>query len=152
MTAPPAPGSVGIRIWNLVTRAQVAVYRASGGRVLGTWKGRAPLLLLDHVGRRSGISRTIPLAYLRDGDDFVIVASRGGSTMHPAWFHNLTANPDTTVQVGRARHAVTAAVAEPAERERLWPLLVAGNPDYAGYAAVAGREVPVLVLAPRAGT
>ena len=79
------------------------------------------MLLLDHVGAKSGKRRTSPLLYFRDGENVVIVASKGGYPKNPAWFHNLMANPDTTAQIGRERRAVHARVATPEERERLWP-------------------------------
>src|SRR5829696_2539092 len=115
------------RSWPLLRRlmaAHTALYRASGGRIGHKPPGLPPMLLLDHVGARSGQNRTSPLVYTRDGDDLVIVASKGGHPQHPAWFHNLRANPDTTVQLGRRRIAVHAHVATDEERERLWPQVV----------------------------
>ena len=79
------------------------------------------MLLLDHAARKTGQNRTTPLVYVEDGEDIVIVASKGGHPRHPAWFHNLLAHPDTTIQVGRERAPVRARVATAAERERLWP-------------------------------
>jgi deazaflavin-dependent oxidoreductase (nitroreductase family) len=128
-----------------------AVYRASGGRLGHTLPG-TPLrmLLLDHVGAKSGVERTSPLLYIEDGEDVVIVASKGGFPKHPAWFHNLKANPDTTVQVGRERRRVHARVATPAERERLWPRAVRNYPGYADYQKRSkGREIPLVILEPR---
>jgi deazaflavin-dependent oxidoreductase (nitroreductase family) len=109
------------------------------------------MLLLDHVGAKSGKQRTSALVYMRDGDDLVIVASKGGYPQHPAWFHNLKANPDTTVQVGSERRPVHARVANAAERKRLWPLVVQTYSDFDVYQERAGREIPVVVLEPRAG-
>ena len=99
---------------------------------MGSFDGN-PVLLLHHVGRRSGEERVTPLLYLRDGDDLVIVGSMGGTPKHPAWFHNLTAQPATEVEVGRERRAVQARVAEPAERARLWPRLVEHYPAFDAY-------------------
>jgi deazaflavin-dependent oxidoreductase (nitroreductase family) len=109
------------------------------------------MLLLDHVGAKSGTVRTAPLAYLKDGDDYVIVASKGGHPRNPAWFHNLVAHPDTTVQVGSKRHAVNARVADPGERERLWPQIVDLYPGYRGYQERTDREIPLVILEPRVG-
>lgn len=81
--------------WNRFTGAHAALYRASGGRIGGTYGG-APVLLLHHVGRMSGQERVSPLIYLRDGDDLVIVASKGGSHRHPMWWLNLREMPETT--------------------------------------------------------
>ncbi len=119
--------------------------RLSGGR-LGGRVGRAPVLLLHHVGRRSGKARVSPLLYLADGDRLVIVASKGGTDRHPAWFHNLVANPDTTVEVGRERRRVKARQASEKERERFWPRLVEMYPSYATYQSHTDRLIPVVVL------
>src|SRR5215212_11471418 len=91
------------RSWPVIRRlggAHTFVYRASGGLVGHKLPGSPPMLLLDHKGARSGRQRTTPLLYVDDGDDVVIVASKGGNPKNPAWFHNLKANPDTTVQIG----------------------------------------------------
>ena len=100
------------------------LYRATHGLIGHHIPGLPPTLLLDHVGAKSGTKRTAPLLYIRDGDDVVIVASKGGYPKHPAWFHNLNANPDTTVQIGSERRPVHARVATPEERKRLWPKAV----------------------------
>jgi deazaflavin-dependent oxidoreductase (nitroreductase family) len=129
-----------------------AVYRASGGRIGHTLPGvPARMLLLDHVGARTGTVRTSPLLYFRDRDDLVIVASKGGYPRHPAWFHNLVANPDVTVQIGGERRAVHARVATPAERGRLWPRAVRTYRGYADYQRRSrGREIPLVILEPQA--
>jgi deazaflavin-dependent oxidoreductase (nitroreductase family) len=107
------------------------------------------MLLLDHVGAKSGVKRTTPLLYVRDGEDLVIVASKGGFPKHPAWFHNLKANPATTAQVGSQVLPVHARVAKPEERDQLWALADKAYPGYRDYRARAGREIPLVVLAPR---
>jgi deazaflavin-dependent oxidoreductase (nitroreductase family) len=107
------------------------------------------MLLLDHVGAKSGTRRTTPLLYVEDGADLVMVASKGGFPKHPAWFHNLRANPATTVQVGSERRPVQARVAAPEERDRLWALVDAAYPGYEDYRARANREIPLVVLEPR---
>jgi F420H(2)-dependent quinone reductase len=148
-TAPPfpPPGSIRLKLVNAVTRANVAAYRRSGGRFGGTIKG-APVLLLDHVGRKSGVARTSPVLYLADGDDLVIVASRGGSEAMPAWWLNLRAHPNTTVQVGSDRRAVLARQATPDEKQALWPRLVQMYDDYAVYQRRTDRDIPVIILSP----
>ncbi len=146
------PNTLVDRSWPLLTRlmgAHVALYRRSGGRLGHRPPGLPQMLLLDHVGARSGIRRTSPLVYTRDGDDYVLVASKGGFPRNPAWFYNLKAHPDVTIQVGRRVLQVRAHVASDEERERLWPLCVATYRGFAGYQARAGRTIPLVVLAPR---
>jgi deazaflavin-dependent oxidoreductase (nitroreductase family) len=127
----------------------VAVYRATRGAIGHRVPFAPPMLLLDHVGARSGRPRTAPLAYVRDGDAYVVVASKGGHPRHPSWFHNLRAHPDTTIQVGSARLPVRARVATPEERERLWPRAVAAWPGYEGYQRRTRRTIPLVMLEPR---
>jgi deazaflavin-dependent oxidoreductase (nitroreductase family) len=108
------------------------------------------MCLLDHVGAKSGTKRTTPLLYVRDGEDVVLVASKGGFPKHPAWLHNLKANPETTVQVGGDRLEVRARVATAEERKRLWPMAEAAWPGFRTYQARSqGREIPMVVLEPR---
>ena len=109
------------------------------------------MLLLDHVGARSGKVRTTPLAYLQDGENVVLVASKGGHPRNPAWFHNLMANPDTTIQVGSERRAVHARVAVGEERERLWDEVVELYGGYRDYQRRTDRQIPLVVLEPRGG-
>jgi F420H(2)-dependent quinone reductase len=127
-----------------------AVYRASGGRLGQTLPGvPGKMLLLDHVGAKSGKKRTSPLSYIRDGESYVLVASKGGYPQHPAWFHNLKANPDTQVQVKHRKIPVRARVATPEERERLWPEVVKAYKGYAVYQKRTEREIPLVILEPR---
>jgi deazaflavin-dependent oxidoreductase (nitroreductase family) len=144
---------VADRIWPVLRRLMAGhtlVYRATGGRVGHRVPGFPPILLLDHVGAKSGAKRTSPLLYMPDGENVFVVASKGGFPKHPAWFHNLEANPDTTVQIGTERRAVHARVATPEERERLWPIAVKTYSSYAGYQARSkGREIPIIILEPR---
>lgn len=137
------------RLFNELTRLHTLGYRLSGGLFGSRVPGAPPMLLLDHVGARSGRQRTSPLAYLEDGDNIVIVASKGGSPRHPAWFHNLRANPDTTVQVGSRRMPVTARVATSQERSRLWPKVVALYGGYEQYQRRTSRQIPLVILEPR---
>ena len=127
------------------------LYRRTGGRLGHTIPGvPGKMLLLDHVGAKSGTERTSPLLYIEDGDDVVVVASKGGFPKHPAWYHNLVANPETAVQIGRERRPVHARVATPEERERLWPEAVRMYHGYADYQVRSkGREIPLVILEPR---
>ena len=130
-------------------RMHTLAYRLTGGLVGGRIPGGPPMLLLEHVGAKSGKKRITPLVYLRDGDDLVIVASKGGSPHHPAWFHNLRANPDTMVQVGPRRVPVMAKVASARARSRLWPRVVRLYRGYEGYQKRTRRQIPLVILAPR---
>jgi deazaflavin-dependent oxidoreductase (nitroreductase family) len=144
--------SLADRNWPLLRRAMgshTAVYRASHGLIGHRFPGAPPMLLLDHVGAKSAKRRTSPLAYGRDGENLILVASKGGYPKNPAWFHNLRANPDTTVQVGSRSLNVHARVAEGEERTRLWSLMVGVYPGYEGYRKRTEREIPLVVLEPR---
>jgi deazaflavin-dependent oxidoreductase (nitroreductase family) len=145
---------VADRTWPLTRRVMglhALAYRVTGGRIGHTLPGvPGQMLLLDHVGAKSDKKRTTPLLYFRDGGDVVIVASKGGFPKHPGWFHNLRANPDTTVQIGSERRSVHARVATPEERKRLWPKAVTTYHGYAGYQDRSrGREIPLVILEPR---
>jgi F420H(2)-dependent quinone reductase len=135
------------------SRLQVRLYRRTGGRIGGKWRiGAAfrkpvPVLLLDHVGRKSGRTFTTPLLYLRDGDTHVVVASQGGLPKHPQWYRNLMAAPDTQVQVGSEVLPVHARTVGPEEKAALWPRLVELYADFDTYQRWAGeRDIPVVVL------
>jgi deazaflavin-dependent oxidoreductase (nitroreductase family) len=148
---PPSASSPFWKLFNVGTGLNTTLYRLSGGR-LGGHLGKAPVLLLHHVGRRSGEERISPVVYLEDGDNLVIVASKGGVDTNPAWFHNLMASPGTTVEVGRERRHVTARLASPEERAGFWPRLVEMYPSFESYQGWTNREeIPVLVLEPGAG-
>jgi deazaflavin-dependent oxidoreductase (nitroreductase family) len=140
------------RTWPVLRRLMglhTHAYRLSHGLIGHRFPGSPPMLLLDHVGARTKTKRTIPLVYVSDGDDVVLVASKGGHPKNPAWYHNLRANPDTTVQIGSRRRAVHARVADPEERERLWPKAVATYSGYQGYQERTQREIPLVILEPR---
>jgi deazaflavin-dependent oxidoreductase (nitroreductase family) len=146
MPKPPPPGSPFWKAWEVFTRVNVALFRATGGRVGGRL-GRAPILLLHHVGAKSGKRRVSPLLYVPDGDDLVIVASKGGVDRHPAWYHNLAAHPETEVELPReGRRRVRARVATAEERERLWAKAVAVYRPYAQYQTHTARTIPLVVL------
>jgi deazaflavin-dependent oxidoreductase (nitroreductase family) len=140
------------RHWPSLRRAiglHTLIYRATRGRVGHRFRGGPTMLLLDHVGARSAVKRTTPLVYVRDGENVVLVASKGGYPRHPAWFHNLRAHPDTLVQIGSRRLAVRARVADPQERARLWPKVVAAYAGYETYQQRTDREIPLVILEPR---
>lgn len=141
----PPPGSVGARAFNAFNAVMAFLYRRTGGRIGGKMSG-GDVLLLHHVGRRSGQARTAPLMYVRDGEDLVVVASRGGSDAMPAWYLNLKANPHTSVVVGRERIEVVAGDAPDEDRERLWALALQNYEHFDAYQERTERRIPVVVL------
>jgi deazaflavin-dependent oxidoreductase (nitroreductase family) len=134
-----------VSLIGLVSRVNRTLYRLSGGKLGGSLRG-APILLLTTIGRSSGHPRTVPLLYLRDGDDLVVVGSYGGRPEHPAWYRNLEANPDVEVEIGRRRESRRARTTTPEERARLWPKLVELYPSYESYQRKTTREIPLVVL------
>ena len=149
------------RNWGVLTRLMRGhgkVYRATGGLIGQHIPGLPEMCLLDHVGAKSGIERTTPLVFARDslsrgkdgGSNFILIASKGGYPKNPAWYYNLKANPDTTIQIGPKLIPVHAREAEPEEYERLWGLAVE---VYGGYEAYRRRteraKIPLMVLEPR---
>jgi deazaflavin-dependent oxidoreductase (nitroreductase family) len=130
-------------------RLHPRVYRATGGRI-GRWvPGLPPLLILDHVGAKSGIERSSVIGYVLDGEDVLLVASQGGNPKNPAWFHNLKANPDARIQIGREVRDVRARVAAPGEREELWKKAASAWPVFDRYQQQTDRVIPIIVLEPR---
>jgi F420H(2)-dependent quinone reductase len=123
------------------------VYRVTDGRVGGRMLG-APVLLLTTTGRKSGRERTVPLFYLKDGEDMVVVGSNGGTAAPPAWWLNLAANPEATVEVGDRKVRVRAEEAGSEEKERLWPKFVRMYGGYEDYRRRTDREIPVVFLHP----
>jgi F420H(2)-dependent quinone reductase len=137
------------RSWPVLRRVMAghtAVYRLTRGVIGHKVPGGPPMLLLDHVGAKSGTKRTSPLVYVRDGDDIVLVASKGGNPKNPAWFHNLKANPETTIQIGSEKRPVRARIATDEERKRLWPKAVKTYSGYDGYQKRTDRKIPLVVL------
>jgi F420H(2)-dependent quinone reductase len=133
--------------WKLGSGAHAGVYRATGGKLFGRM-GKSPILLLNTVGRKSGKKRTSPLLYAMDGEDFVIIASKGGASAHPAWYLNLMANPEATVEIEDREVRVRAEEADSEEKSRLWQKMVEMYPAYDAYQEKTEREIPLLVLRP----
>ncbi len=121
------------------------LYRATGGRI-GRRLVNNDMLLLSTVGRRSGKDHTVPLLYLRDGEDLVIIASWGGREENPEWYKNLVANPSATVQINGTRFPVRAATADDTKRSRIWPRVLAAYDGYRDYQSRTDREIPVVLL------
>ena len=123
-------------------------FRSSGGRPQ-SWSGNSPLLLLHHRGAKSGAERLNPLAYLEDDGRYVIFASKAGAPTNPDWYHNLKANPETTIEVGTDTVAVRASEASGEERDRLFAAQVQRSPQFGEYQSNTERAIPVIVLSPR---
>jgi deazaflavin-dependent oxidoreductase (nitroreductase family) len=124
----------------------VRTYRETSGETGHEWRPGVFTLLLTTTGRRSGRPYTAPLIYGRDGDDYVVVASKGGAPDHPDWYRNLEAKPQVELQVGAEVLDATARTATGEERERLWRMMAAIWPDYDSYAERTDRQIPVVVL------
>ena len=131
--------------WNDFNRNVIDEFRQTGGKVSGMFEG-APMILVTHTGAKSGKTYTTPLVYTRDGDDYVIIASKGGAPAHPQWFGNLVAHPDVTVEVGNDRFAARARMTEGEERARLFRAQADLMPNFDDYAKATTREIPVVVL------
>ncbi|MDQ3913604.1 MAG: nitroreductase family deazaflavin-dependent oxidoreductase [Actinomycetota bacterium] len=135
------------RFMEIIWKLHRYVYRVSGGRV-GKAFGGAPVLLLITTGRRTGESRPVTLTYFEDGDRFVVIGSNAGEDRHPAWWLNLRAHPDATVQIGQTTTRVRAVEAVGEERERLWAEIIRRDPGYEEYRLRTDRQIPVVLLEP----
>jgi deazaflavin-dependent oxidoreductase (nitroreductase family) len=128
--------------WN---KAIIEEFRANGGKVGGMFAG-GTLLLLHTSGAKSGQPHINPVAYVKDGDRFVIIASKGGAPTNPDWYYNLVAHPDATVEVGTEQFQVHATVVAEPERTRLYQQMVAMMPGFAEYEQKTTRKIPVIIL------
>ena len=122
-------------------------FRENGGKVGGMFKGM-PIILVHHVGAKSGEARVAPLAYLPDGDNYAVFASKGGGPQNPGWYHNLKASPQTSIEVGDSTLPVVADEVTGEERERLFAAQAAAHPQFAEYQEKTDRKIPVIVLKP----
>jgi deazaflavin-dependent oxidoreductase (nitroreductase family) len=125
--------------------ALIDEFRTNGGRVTGMFEGR-PVVLITTTGAKSGAKRTTPIVYTTDGDNLVIIASKGGAPTNPDWFHNVVANPDVTVELPNETFEARARVAEGDERERLWRAMADRMPNFDEYQKGTTRQIPVVVL------
>jgi deazaflavin-dependent oxidoreductase (nitroreductase family) len=144
----PTEERIGSAVVRVMSVLNTWVYRASGGQIGGRFLRGAPVCLLTTRGRRSGQPRVAPLLYLRDGENVVVVASKGGMSRHPLWYRNIEADPEVLLQIGRETTKRHARLASPDEKRRLWPKLVAMYPDYDDYQARTERDIPVVILEP----
>lgn len=120
-------------------------FRANAGVVGGPFTG-APMLLLTTIGAKSGIARTMPLVYLEEGETIYIIASKAGAHTHPAWFHNLKANPGVTVEQGTDRYEAVATEVTGDERDAIYARQAERMPQFAEYQAGTSRTIPVVAL------
>jgi deazaflavin-dependent oxidoreductase (nitroreductase family) len=132
----------------LLGAEHVARYQETDGEIGYEWNG-AHILLLTTKGRRSGLLRTTPLIFGRDGGDFLVVASKGGAPEHPLWYLNLEADPHAEIQVKAEHIPVVARTATGPERARLWKIATGYWPNYDAYQERTEREIPIVVLTPR---
>jgi deazaflavin-dependent oxidoreductase (nitroreductase family) len=139
-------GNVVMKIMSALT---TLAYRATGGKIGGKFLRGAPVILVTTTGCKSGKPRTAPLIYLEDGNDLVIVASKGGMSHHPAWYRNLEANPDVEVEIGSERRKMRARRVSDEEKAAFWSRLTQIYRDYDDYQARTDRNIPVVVLSPR---
>ena len=123
-------------------------YVATDGEEGHDWQGTQTLILTT-TGRRSGLQRVHPLIYGRHGDDFLLVASKGGAPHHPAWYLNLDANPEVEIQVKGDKMRAHARTATPEEKAELWSIMTKAWPDYDRYQENTDRDIPVVVLEPQ---
>jgi deazaflavin-dependent oxidoreductase (nitroreductase family) len=144
----PLEERIGSVVVKVMSALNVIAYRMTGGRIGGTFLRGAPVCLVTVIGKKSGEPHTIPLLYLRDGDDVVVVASKGGMSKHPVWYWNLVANPNCEVEMDGRHHSMLARRVSTEEKAALWPRLCEMYPDYAGYQARTTRDIPVLRLSP----
>lgn len=135
------------RAQSSLANLHVRAYRASGGRIGGSFRG-SPVFVLLTTGRKTGITRQTPLLYLPYGDDLIIVASNGGTASPPAWWLNLQSNPRAEAILGNRRIPVIASETSGEERRKLWESVVEMYPGYAGYQRKTDREIPVIRLRP----
>ena len=132
---------------NVGNRIDPVLMRATGGRVKSSLN--FPTVLLTHTGAKSGEKRKTPLAYFTENEDVILIASRGGSLRHPAWYHNVRANPEVELWTRGGGGSYRAREAEGAERERLWELATSYYPGFDTYQERAGdRLIPVIVCSP----
>lgn len=134
-----------------MSKTNVKLYRATGGRLGGKWRvGNAfpwgiPVCLLTTTGRKSGQPRVSPLLFLEDGDRVILVASQGGLPKNPMWYLNIRANPEVTIQIKSRIRTMRARVATDQERAELWPRLVDMYADFDNYQSWTDRQIPVVI-------
>jgi|SRR6266487_2171976 len=138
------------KIFHFIHDVSVSLYRSSGGKFGGRIQG-LQVLLLTTIGRKTGEERTTPLGYFIDNGNYIVTASNAGRATHPAWFHNLKANPHVKLEIKDQHMEAEAEVAAPEKRNSLWTKLISLSPAYAKYATKTSREIPMVILRPLQG-
>ena len=141
---------IGKWLFKQFVRFQIFMYRRSGGKRMGHLRGM-PLLLLTTIGRKTGKQRVTPVMYICDGENYVVTASNAGREKQPAWFVNLQANPQTTIEVDGMTKNMLAHQANPEEKKRLWTQLVEQAPFFEDYQKKTTRDIPMVILQPTNG-
>ena len=141
------PSKLSTTLQNALTTIHTFIYASTNGAIGGRI-ANCPVLLLTTKGRKTSKRRTIPLLYLADGDNVVLVASNGGATKHPTWYLNLQSNPEAQIQVKGIKQRVRAEKGKAEEKQRLWPMLTAMYPGYKRYQEITSRDIPVVILRP----
>jgi F420H(2)-dependent quinone reductase len=134
-------------LFKLFMKVQIFVFRRTQGKSMSSMRGM-PILLLNTVGRKSGKSRTTPLMYILDGDNYVICASNNGRDKYPSWFHNLKNSSQVEIVIPGRCLRVSPAIATEREQTRLWAQLVAQAPFFEVYKKGTSRPIPLVLLRP----
>ncbi len=129
----------------LLTVTHLFLYRATGGLV-GNRLTAMPVMLLTTVGSRTGKARTIPITYIKSGDNYVLTASNGGSDKNPSWFVNIQRNPEVSIRLRTKKIRASAVAADDVTRSLLWAQLISSSPRYAGYQRRTKRQIPMVIL------
>ncbi len=134
-------------VFKVVLSIYIFLYRLTSGAIGGQMAG-LKVLLLTTTGRKTGQPRTTPLGYFKQEGNFVVIASNGGAAQNPAWFYNLTSNPQVTIQIGNKQLAAKAEQVDAEKRKQLWVELVKMAPVYEKYTQRTKREIPLVILQP----
>lgn len=135
-------------VMKLYTRLNVFVYRASAGRLMNRFPNGSPICLVTMTGARSGRRRTVPLIHIPHGEDVILVASQGGMSTHPLWYHNIRAHPEVCITEGGRTRRMIARLVDDDGKAAVWPIAVAVYPDFTTYQARTERNIPVFVCSP----
>ena len=140
---------IGGVVIKVMSRLTTRLYRLTNGRIGGKFLKGTDVVLVTTLGRRSGEPRTVPLLFMEDGPDLILVASQGGMPSNPAWYYNVTEHPQVTVNRRGVETDMVAREVDAEERANLWPRLVDMYADFTDYQRRTDRTIPVIRLSPR---